>query len=111
MTEKLEDYMCRYIQQKSESLKGCLIAVLDSREQYLSLLDESLGTTITSKNIKLCSLLVDAGLFREETKITRDGRNRYKVFYLTDPGREIARHIKAKGFNGIVPQSTTIDNM
>ena len=110
MAEKLEDLLCKYIQNKSEPLKGCLIAAFDSREQYLSLLDESLGTPVPSMNIKLCDLLVDAGLFREEIKITRDGRNRYKIFTLTDLGRQIAQQIKAEGFNGPVPQNTTIDN-
>ena len=111
MEQKLEEYMCKYIQQQSESLKGCLIAVLDRREQYLSLLDESLGTPMPSKDVKLCEMLTDAGLFREEIKVTRDGRNRYKVFYLTDSGREMARQIKAEGYSGAVPQSTPIDNM
>jgi len=111
MTASLEDYMCKYIQKKSESLKGCLIAVLDSREKYLSLLDESLGTPITSTDIKLCEMLVDAGLFREEIKTKRDGHNRYKIFYLTDLGMKIARQIKADGYNGPVPQSTPLNNI
>jgi hypothetical protein len=56
-------------------------------------------------------LLVDAGLFREEVRTTRDGRNRYKVFYLTDAGREIAKQVKSEGYDGAVPQSTPIDNL
>jgi len=111
MVEKLEDVLVKYIQNKSEPIKGCLIAALDSREQYLSLLDESLGTPVPSMNIKLCDLLVEAGLFREEIKITRDGRNRYKIFYLTDSGRNIAQQIKAEGYKGSVPQNTPIDNL
>jgi hypothetical protein len=111
MEEKLEDILCKYVQKQSEPLKGCLVAALDSREQYLSLLDESLGTPIPSMDIKLCELLVDAGLFRQEIKLTRDGRNRYKMFYLTDSGRQIAQQIKAEGYNGPVPQNTPIDNI
>ncbi len=111
MIETLQDYMCKYMQEQSESLKGCLIAALDRKEQYLSLLDESLGTPIASENIKLCEVLTNAGLFREEIKVTRDGRNRYKVFYLTDKGREMAKQIKSEGYNGPVPQSTPIDNL
>ena len=99
------------MQQQAESLKGCLMAILNSKEQYLSLLDESLGTPIPSGNIKLCELLTDAGLFREEVKVTRDGRNRYKVFFLTELGKEMAQQIKAEGYNGAVPQNTPLDNL
>ncbi len=111
MTEKLEEYMCRYMQRQTEPLKGCLIAVLDSREQYLSLLAESLGTPTKSEDIKLCELLSNAGLFREKTRITRNGRNRYKIYYLTDEGREMARQIKAEGYSGPIPQNTPLDNL
>lgn len=88
-----------------------MIAAFDSREHYLSLIDESLGSPIPSPNIKLCELLCDAGLFREEVKLTRDGRNRYKVFYLTDSGMQMVKRIKAEGFNGKVPQNTPLDNL
>ena len=111
MVRTLQDYMCSYMQEQNEPLKGCLVAALDSREQYLSLLDESLGTPVPSTTIKLCELLTNAGLFREEVKVTRDGRNRYRLFYLTDSGREMALQIKAEGYNGAVPQSTPIDNL
>ena len=111
MVQNLQEYMCKYMEQQAESLKGFLMAVLDSREKYLSLLDESLGTPIPSGNIKLCELLTDAGLFREEVKVTRDGRNRYKVFYLTELGRDMAQQIKTEGYSGTVPQNTPLDNL
>ena len=94
MSQKLQDYMCKYIQEQTEPLKGCLLAALNSKEQYLSLLDESLGTPTPSIDLKLCELLANAGLFREETKLNRDGRNEYKLFYLTDLGKEMAMQIK-----------------
>ena len=94
MSQQLQDYMCKYVQEKTELLKGCLLAALNSKEQYLSLLDESLGTTNPSIDVKLCELLAKAGLFREENKLTRDGRNQYKLFYLTDLGKEMAQQIK-----------------
>src|SRR5208283_4557214 len=94
MSQKLRDYMCKYIQKQTEPLKGCLLAALNSKEQYLSLLDESLGTPSPSIDVKLCEFLAQAGLFREENKLTRDGRNQYKLFYLTDLGKEIAQQIK-----------------
>ncbi len=111
MVETLQDYMYKFIQSQNEALKGCIIAAFDSREHYLSLLDESLGTPIPSGDIKLCELLTNAGLFREEIKMTRDGRNRYKVFFLTDAGVKIAKQIKVEGYSGKVPQNTPVDNM
>jgi hypothetical protein len=111
MVENLQDYLCRYIQGQSDSLKGCLVAAYDSREHYLSLLDESLGTPVPSNDIRMCEVLVGANLLREEVKVTRDGRNRYKVFYLTDQGKEIAKKIKEEGFDGSVPQNTPINNL
>jgi hypothetical protein len=71
-------------------------------------LDESLGTTVPSENIKLYELLAEAGLFREEIELTRDGRNRYKLFTLTDAGKEIAEQIKIEGYDGEMPQSVEI---
>ncbi|MCW3999389.1 MAG: hypothetical protein NWE93_04035 [Candidatus Bathyarchaeota archaeon] len=111
MVETLEDYICGYMRTQTEALKGCLIAVYDSRRHYLSLLDESLGTPTGSKDILQCEVLVNAGLLREEVKATRDGRNRYKLFYLTDAGMEIAKKTKAEGYSGAVPQSTPLDNV
>jgi len=82
--------------EKSEYLKGCLLAALDSQEGYLCLLIESLGTPVPSEDVRYSELLVDAGLFREETKITRNGRNRYKLFYLTAKADGLLSILKKK---------------
>ena len=94
--------------EKSESLEGCLIAALDSQEQNVCLLTESLGTPVPSEELRLCNLLEEAGLFYSEVKITRNGRNSYKLFYLTDEGRRIAEEIRREGFDGKVPQSVEV---
>ena len=44
--------------------------------------------------LKNCELLRDAQIFREDTRISRNGRNIYKVFSLTDFGRQIAEELK-----------------
>lgn len=111
MVDSLKDFLCKYIEEQHDVFKGCLVAVFDSRQHYLSLLEDSLGTPSPPKELRFCHLLVNAGLFKEETKITRDGRNRYKVFYLTDAGMELARKIKEEGFSGPLPQSTQVDNL
>jgi len=105
MVEQLQEYLCRYMEEKSEHLKGCLLAALDSPDGYLCLLIESLGTPVPSEDARLAELLVDAGLFREETKITRNGRNRYKLFYLTTQGTRLAEYIKEEGFDGKIPEN------
>jgi hypothetical protein len=105
MVENLQEYLCHFMEEKSEYLKGCLLAALDSKEGYLCLLIESLGTPVSSEDVRHAEFLVDAGLFREETKITRNGRNRYKFFYLTPQGRRLAEDIKEKGFDGKIPEN------
>ena len=47
-------------------------------------------------DIRNCEFLTDARLFREEVKLTIDGRNRYKLFYLTDLGKEMAQNTKER---------------
>lgn len=108
MAETLEEYMCKYIKKQTILLKGCLLAALEEKNKSLSLLDQSLGTPIPSQDIKLCETLTNAGLFRQEIELTRDGRNRYKVFCLTDLGKEMAEKIKKEGFNGKMPKNSPI---
>ncbi|MDR1992605.1 MAG: hypothetical protein LBQ98_03775 [Nitrososphaerota archaeon] len=105
MVEHLQEYMCHYMEQKSDHLKGCLLAALNSSEGYLGLLIESLGTPVLSDEIRNSELLVDAGLFWEEIRITRNGRNHYKLFYLTLQGRRLAEQIKEEGFEGELPEN------
>ncbi len=108
MAENLNDLMCQYMDKNSDALKGCLVAALRSKDQYLSLLDQSLGSPIPSDDIRNCELLADTGLFREEIKLNRDGRNRYKLFYLTERGRQIADQIVREGFDGEIPASIPV---
>ncbi|MGO8805708.1 MAG: hypothetical protein ACLQO7_03750 [Candidatus Bathyarchaeia archaeon] len=105
MVQNLEDYLCKYVQSQTELLKGCLLAALKNKDNYFSLLDESLGTRVQSVDLALCDFLTSAGLFRDEIKLTRDGRNRYKLYHLTEAGREIAEQAKKDGYNGRIPQS------
>jgi hypothetical protein len=105
MTEKFEDYLCRYFQEQAGIFKRYLLAALESKDQNLNYLDQSLGTFIPSIDIRNCELLTDAHLFREEIKLTRDGRNRYKVFTLTILGTEMAKQVKEESLSGDMPES------
>ena len=106
MVQSLEDFLCNYMLSQAKPLKGCLLAAINSKDCCLSLLDESLGTPVPSEDLKLCGLLAAAGLFREEIKLTRDGRNRYRLFYLTDSGRQMAEQAKTEESTGTNPEKT-----
>ena len=96
------------MQERSGVFKPYLMAALESKEMNLSYLDIVLGTLVPSMDIRNCELLVDAGLFREEVKVTIDGRNRYKIFYLTSLGTELARQIREESVTEQIPQSPQI---
>jgi hypothetical protein len=108
VTQNLEDYLCKYVQSQTGALKGCLLAALNDKDHCLSLLDESLGTPVSSVDLTLCEFLRTAGLFRGEVKLNRDGRNRYRFFYLTDTGVELAEQAKKEGYEGKIPESDKI---
>src|SRR5271157_2063018 len=105
MSETFEEFMCKYIKGQTVIFKSYLLAALDSQDKYLYFLDMSLGTPLPSIDIKNCEMLTEAGLLREEVKVTRDGRNRYKLFYLTDLGREMVEKIKEQNYTEEVPKS------
>ncbi len=106
--QTLQDYMCRYMDEKSDELKGCLLAALENKDGYLCILVESLGTPVPSEDLNYSELLTKAGLFWEEEQITRNGRNRYKLFHLTDAGRRVAEQTKDEGFDGKIADSIAI---
>ncbi len=105
MSETLEGFMCRYIQGQVGCLKKYLLAALDSQEKNLCYLDMSSGSVVPSVDVRNCELLTDAGLFCEDVKVTRDGRNRYKLFYLTDLDMEMVEKIKEQNYTEDLPQS------
>ncbi len=108
MSETFEGFMCKYISSQTTIFKQYLMAALDSQDKYLCYLDMSLGTPLPSVDIKNCELLTDAGLFLEEVKTTRDGRNRYKLFYLTDLGVGMVEKMKEQNYSGELPESLQI---
>ena len=110
MVVNLEEYMCTYMKSLANPLKGCLLAALKSKDGYLSLHDERLGSTIESVDLKLCGLLASAGLFREEEKLTMDGHNHYRLFYLTDVGKKMAEQADSEGHSTTMPKSAEMPN-
>ena len=108
MSESFEGFLCKYIQRHIGVLSRYLLAALDNQEKNLYYLDMSLGTVVPSIDIRNCELLTDAGLFCEEVKVTRDGRNRYKLFYLTALGRKMVEKIKKESYTEELPESPPI---
>jgi hypothetical protein len=108
MTQQFEAYMCDFVQEQASTLKSYLLAAHDSKDQCLYYLDNRLGTQLPSMDIRNCEFLVDARLFREEIKTTIDGRNRYKMFALTNLGTEMAKKIKEGSFTDELPETPPV---
>ncbi len=96
MSQKLGEYLSEYIKNRVGVFKKYLLAALDNKDQSIWYLQASAGMMIPSADLKNCELLRDAQLFREDLKLSRNGRNTYKIYYLTDAGRTFAEELKAE---------------
>ena len=96
MSQRLEDYLSEYIKGRVGIFKKYLLAALDSKDKSIWYLEASEGLIIPSADLKNCELLRDAQLFREDLKVSRNGRNTYKLYFLTELGKKIAEELKAE---------------
>jgi hypothetical protein len=96
MSQRLGDYLSDYIRCRTGVFKKYLLAALDNKEQGLWYLEASAGMMIPSADLKNCELLRDAQLFSEDIKVSRNGRNTYKIYYLTELGKKLAEELKAE---------------
>jgi hypothetical protein len=96
MSQKLGDFLSEYIKGRVGVFKKYLLAALANKEQSIWYLEASEGMMIPSADLKNCELLRDAQLFREDLKVSRNGRNTYKIYYMTDLGKKIAEELKAE---------------
>ncbi len=94
MSEKLSDYLSDYIQSRVGVFKKYVLAALNSKDQCIWYLESSEGMMVPSSDLKNCELLRDAQIFLEDMKLSRNGRNTYKIFCLTTLGKQIAEQIK-----------------
>jgi hypothetical protein len=94
MSQKFGNYLSEYIQSRVGVFKKYLIAALNNKEQSIWYLESTEGVIVPSSDLKNCELLRDAQIFSEDTRISRSGRNIYKVFSLTNFGRQIAEELK-----------------
>ena len=97
MSKELESYLSSYIQSRVGVFKKYLLAALDNKDQCIWYLESSEGMLAPSSDLKNCQLLRDAQLLNEDIRISRNGRNTYKIYCLTDLGRKLAAEIKKEG--------------
>jgi hypothetical protein len=97
MSQKLGDYLSEYIRGRVGVFKKYLIAALTNKDESILYLEASEGMMIPSSDLKNCELLRDALIFKEDTRVSRNGRNTYKIYSLTELGKKFAEEIKAEG--------------
>jgi hypothetical protein len=97
MSQKLGDYLSEYIRGRVGVFKKYLIAALTNKDESILYLEASEGMLIPSSDLKNCELLRDALIFKEDTRVSRNGRNTYKIYSLTELGKKFAEEIKAEG--------------
>lgn len=91
MSDKLAEYLTNYIRERIGVYKKYIIAAFNSKDHCIWYLESSAGMPVPSSDLKNCELLRDAKIFTEDTRISRNGRNIYKVFCLTDFGKQLAK--------------------
>jgi hypothetical protein len=97
MSKELEEYLSSYIQSRVGVFKKYLLAALNNKDQCIWYLESSEGMLAPSSDLKNCQLLRDALLFHEDIRISRNGRNTYKIYCLTELGKKMAAEIKKEG--------------
>jgi hypothetical protein len=100
MSEELEHYLSSYIQSRVGVFKKYLLAALDNTDNCIWYLESTEGMLVPSSDLKNCQLLRDAQLFTEDVRMSRNGRNTYKIYCLTELGLKLASAIKEEGLEG-----------
>jgi hypothetical protein len=100
MSEELQEYLSNYIQHRVGIFKKYLLAAFDNKDHCIWYLESSEGRLLPSSDLKNCQLLRDAQLFNEDVRISRNGRNTYKIYCLTELGKKFAEGVKEEGLEG-----------
>ena len=107
MSAELGEYLANYIQTRTGLLKKYLLAALDNKDSCIWYLESTAGMLSPSSDLKNCQLLRDAQLFNEDVRMSRNGRNTYKIYCLTELGKKYAKAIKEEGLENIISEKTT----
>jgi hypothetical protein len=100
MSEEFQEYLSNYIQSRVGVFKRYLLAAVDNKDHCIWYLESSEGMLAPSSDLKNCQLLRDAQLLSEDVRISRNGRNTYKIYCLTELGKKFAENIKKEGLEG-----------
>jgi hypothetical protein len=100
MSEELEQYLSSYIKSRVGVFKKYLLAALDNKDHCIWYLESTEGMLMPSSDLKNLQLLRDAQLFTEDIRMSRNGRNTYKIYCLTQLGMNLATKIKKEGLEG-----------
>jgi hypothetical protein len=106
MSEELGRYLSSYIKSRVGVFKKYLLAALDNNDQCIWYLESTEGMLVPSSDLKNCQLLRDAQLFTEDLRMSRNGRNTYKIYCLTQLGMKLAREIRKEGLEGSKPEKS-----
>lgn len=97
MSEELKEYLSNYIKTRAGIFKKYLLAALNNKDQCIWYLESSEGMLAPSSDLKNCQLLRDAQLMNEDLRISRNGRNTYRIYCLTELGKKFAESIRQEG--------------
>ena len=100
MSKNLGDFLSDYIKGRVGVFKKYLLASLENKDQCIWYLESSEGMLVPTSDLKNCELLRGAQLFNEDIRMSRNGRNTYKIYCLTEKGKKIAEEIKEEGLVG-----------
>jgi hypothetical protein len=104
MSDELGEYLSTYIRSRVGVFKKYLLAALDNKDQCIWYLESTEGMLVPSSDLKNLQLLRDSQLLSEDIRISRNGRNTYKIYCLTELGRKLATEIKKEGLEGKKPE-------
>ncbi|MEJ2270971.1 MAG: hypothetical protein P8X91_00475 [Candidatus Bathyarchaeota archaeon] len=106
MSAELGEYLSNYIQTRTGLLKKYLLAALDNKDYCIWYLESTAGMLSPSSDLKNCELLRDAQLFNEDVRMSRNGRNTYKIYCLTELGKKYAKALKEEGLESIISEKS-----
>jgi hypothetical protein len=96
---QLDEYLTKYITQRSIVLEKYVIEAFDSEDKRVLCMESFQGTILLNDDLKNCEFLRDAEIFSEEIKLHRNGHNCYRVFRLTQKGLRFAEDLKRQSPN------------
>lgn len=106
MSDQLGIYLSEYVQGRVGVFKKYLLSALENKDGCIWYLESSAGMLVPSSDLKNCELLRDAQLLSEDIRISRNGRNTYKIYCLTGLGKKMAENIKKEGLIEEADQKT-----